>query len=53
MFQIARNTTLDATLIAGLRERDSVAFKAERIDGDNVLTAVHVATACQRFKECK
>lgn len=43
----------DARLVAGLREGDSVAFKAERIDGENVLTAIHKAAPCERFKDCK
>jgi Cu/Ag efflux protein CusF len=44
---------LDARLVAGLREGDSVAFKAERLDGENVLSAIHAATPCERFNECK
>jgi len=44
---------LDPGLIAGLREGDSVAFKAERRNGENVLTAIRGAPPCERFKECK
>jgi len=52
-FSTVTYRVLDARLIAGLREGDSVAFRAERLDGDNVLMAIHTATPCQRFKECK
>lgn len=44
---------LDARLVEGLREGDSVAFKAERRDGENVLTAIQKAAPCKRFEECK
>ena len=43
----------DRRLIAGLHEGASVAFRAERLDGENVLTAIHIAAPCQRFDECK
>jgi Cu/Ag efflux protein CusF len=43
----------DERLVQGLREGDSVAFKAERRDGENVVTAIHAAVPCERFKECK
>lgn len=52
-FSTVTYRVLDARLVAGLREGDSVAFKAERLDGENVLTAIHAATPCERFKECK
>ncbi|QJW85281.1 hypothetical protein HK414_23480 [Ramlibacter terrae] len=44
---------IDERLVAGLREGDSVAFKAERVDGENVLKAIQAATPCERFRECK
>ena len=52
-FSTVTYRVLDARLVAGLRKGDSVAFKAERLDGGNVLTALHTATPCERFKECK
>ncbi len=52
-FSTVTYRVLDARLVAGIREGDSVAFKAERRDGENVLTAIHAAEPCQRFKECK
>jgi Cu/Ag efflux protein CusF len=52
-FSTVTYRVLDAHLIAGLREGDSVAFKAERLDGENVLRAIHTAAPCERFKECK
>jgi Cu/Ag efflux protein CusF len=36
---------LDPALVAGLQEGDSVAFRAERIGGENVLTAMRVVRA--------
>ncbi|HWI82407.1 copper-binding protein [Ramlibacter sp.] len=52
-FSTVTYRVVDARLVAGLREGDSVAFKAERRDGENVLTAIHTAAPCERFKECK
>ena len=52
-FSTVTYRVLDARLVVGLREGDSVGFKAERLNGENVLTAIHTATACERFKECK
>jgi Cu/Ag efflux protein CusF len=52
-FSTVTYRVLDARLVAGLREGDSVAFRAERLDGDNVLVAIHAAAPCQRFEECK
>ena len=44
---------LDARLVVGLHEGDSVAFKAERLNGENVVTAIRAVPPCERFKECK
>ena len=44
---------MDAALVAGLREGDSVAFRAERQDGENVLTAIRAVPPCQRFQRCE
>ena len=52
-FSTVTYRVLDASLITGLREGDSIAFKAKRLDGENVLTDIHTATPCERFKECK
>lgn len=43
---------LDRGLVAGLRPGESVGFRAERINGENVLTAIRRATPCQRFQPC-
>lgn len=43
----------DRRLLAGLREGDSVAFRAERRGGENVLTAVRVVPPCRRFEPCE
>lgn len=42
----------DRALVAGLREGDSVAFRAERRGGENVLTAIRPVAPCQRFTKC-
>ena len=34
-------------------EGDSVAFRAERRDGENVLTAIRPAPPCKRFEKCE
>lgn len=44
---------LDRELVARLREGDSVAFRAERRDGENVLTAIRPAPPCKRFEKCE
>ena len=36
-----------------LREGDSVAFTAARIEGENRLTAIRAAPPCERFRECR
>jgi len=52
-FSTVTYRVFDPRLMAGLREGQSVAFRAERLDGENVLTAIRIETPCQRFKECK
>lgn len=44
---------MDPSLVAGLREGQSIAFRAERRDGQNVLTAIRLAQPCQRFQTCE
>lgn len=44
---------LDRTLVAGLKDGDSVAFVAQRIDGENVVTAIRRVPPCERFKRCE
>lgn len=44
---------VDRQLVAGLKEGDSVAFQAQRIDGENVLTAIRRVPPCQRFQKCE
>lgn len=44
---------LDPRLVAGLKEGESVAFRAERRDGENVLTAIRVVAPCRRFQPCE
>jgi Cu/Ag efflux protein CusF len=43
---------LDRSLVAGMGEGASVAFRAERIDGENTLTAIRPAPPCERFQKC-
>lgn len=52
-FSTVTYRVLDPRLIEGLREGDSVAFKAERLNGENVLTTIHAAAPCERFRECR
>jgi Cu/Ag efflux protein CusF len=52
-FSTVTYRVLDARLVAGLREGESVAFRAERLHGENVLTAIHKEAPCQRFEACK
>jgi hypothetical protein len=44
---------MDPSLVMGLREGDSVAFRAERRDGENVLIAIRQLPPCQRFGRCE
>jgi len=44
---------LDARLVEGLREGDSVAFTAARVEGENRLTAIRTVPPCERFRECR
>ncbi len=43
---------LDRQLVAGLKEGDSVAFVARRVDGENVLTSIRRVPPCERFRKC-
>lgn len=42
----------DRALVAGIAEGASVAFRAERIGGENTLTAIRPAPPCERFQPC-
>jgi Cu/Ag efflux protein CusF len=42
----------DRSWLAGLREGASVKFTAQRIDGENTLTSIHLAEPCRRFQAC-
>jgi Cu/Ag efflux protein CusF len=44
---------LDRGLVAHVREGDNVAFRAQRIDGENVLTALRAVAPCERFARCE
>ena len=44
---------LDARLVEGLREGDSVAFTAARVEGENRLTAIRTVPPCERSRECR
>lgn len=43
----------DRRLIAGLEEGASVAFVAQRIGGENTLTAIRAVPPCERFQPCQ
>ena len=43
----------DRGLVANVREGDSVAFRAQRIGGENVLTALRAVPPCERFRPCQ
>lgn len=43
---------LDRSLIEGLPDGAWVRFTAQRVDGENTLTAIHLAEACKRFEPC-
>lgn len=42
----------DRALVAGLRPGASVEFRAERIEGENVVTAIRPVPPCVRFQPC-
>lgn len=42
----------DPSLLAGIAEGATVKFSSKRIDGENVVTAIHVAAECVRFQPC-
>lgn len=52
-FSTVTYRVMDSSLISGLREGDSVAFRAERRAGENVLTAIRLVPPCQRFDKCE
>ncbi|BEP95849.1 hypothetical protein GmRootA79_42330 [Acidovorax sp. A79] len=43
---------VDASLLAGISEGAWVRFQARRVDGENTLTAIHIADECKRFEPC-
>ncbi|MDP3619881.1 MAG: copper-binding protein [Ramlibacter sp.] len=43
----------DPRLIAGLKDGASVQFRAERLGGENTITAIRAAAPCQRFEPCQ
>jgi Cu/Ag efflux protein CusF len=52
-FSIHTYRVMDAKLVAGLKEGDSVRFRAERQGGENVLIEIHTAPPCERFSKCE
>jgi Cu/Ag efflux protein CusF len=42
----------DAALVSGITPGIWVQFKAERQEGENTLTSIHVVAECQRFQTC-
>ncbi|MES2938619.1 MAG: copper-binding protein [Pseudomonadota bacterium] len=51
-FSTLTHRVLDRKLVAGLKPGDRVGFTAQRIDGENVVTAIQPAP-CQRFEKCQ
>lgn len=51
-FTTLRFRVRDRAVLAGLGEGASVKFRAERIDGENTLLAIHAVPACVRFQAC-
>lgn len=51
-FTTLRFRVRDAALLVGLQEGDSVKFRAERIDGENTVTAIRAVPPCVRFQPC-
>jgi len=51
-FTTLRFRVRDAALLAGVQEGASVKFRAERIEGENTLTAIRVVPPCVRFQPC-
>ena len=43
----------DRSLLADIPEGAWVKFIARHVEGENVLTAIHVVPACVRFQPCK
>jgi Cu/Ag efflux protein CusF len=44
---------LDRRLLDGVSEGASVQFIAARIGGENTVTALRIATPCERFRQCE
>ncbi|MEJ8848518.1 copper-binding protein [Variovorax rhizosphaerae] len=42
----------DRSLLADIPEGAWVKFTSRRVDGENVLTAIHVVDECKRFQPC-
>ena len=51
-FTTLRFRVRDRALLAGLREGNSVKFRAERIEGENTLLAIRAVPPCIRFQPC-
>lgn len=51
-FTTLRLRVRDPAILAGLREGATVKFQAERIDGENSLTAIRAVPPCVRFQPC-
>ncbi len=51
-FTTLRFRVRDPAILAGLREGASVKFRAERIDGENSLTAIRAVPPCARSQPC-
>lgn len=51
-FTTLRFSVRDKSILAGLREGAHVKFRAERIDGENSLTAIRAVPPCVRFQPC-
>ncbi|MES2633084.1 MAG: copper-binding protein [Pseudomonadota bacterium] len=44
---------IDPRLVSGLKDGASVQFRAERLDGENTVTAIRAAAPCERFEPCQ
>ncbi|MBA2672439.1 copper-binding protein [Ramlibacter sp.] len=52
-FSTITHRVLDRKLVQGLKPGDNVVFTAQRIDGENVVTALQRSAHCQRFEKCQ
>jgi Cu/Ag efflux protein CusF len=43
----------DPQMLEGLRPGDSVGFRAQRMDGENTVTAIGALPPCVRFQPCR